>query len=66
MEVKAKNFSKAYKVNEFRCINDGFVVIKNSELLMGNIDKSLIGGSSKTGVTFALIQDNNKVKFFII
>jgi DNA-directed RNA polymerase III subunit RPC1 len=61
LEVKAKNFSKAFKKDEFRCLNDGYVVIKNSELLTGNIDKTSIGGSSKTGVVFTLIKDNNKV-----
>lgn len=57
---KAKNFSRKYKTDEFRCPNDGFVVIKNSELLCGNIDKALIGGGNKNGVIFALIKDNNK------
>lgn len=62
VEVKAKNFSKKYKKDEFRCSNDGFVVIKNSELLTGNIDKASIGDGSKAGIVFALIKDCNKVK----
>ncbi len=47
LEVKARNYSKKYKKDEFRCINDGFVIIKNSELLTGNICKASIGSGSK-------------------
>ena len=59
--MKARNFSKIYKKDEFRCPNDGYIYIKNSELLTGNIDKTSIGNSSKNGIVFALIKDNNKV-----
>jgi DNA-directed RNA polymerase III subunit RPC1 len=50
VEVKARNYSKKYKKDEFRCPNDGYVVIKKSELLTGNICKTSIGSGSK--VTF--------------
>ena len=60
IEAKAKNFTKSTKPYEFACINDGFVVIKNSELMCGNIDKSIIGSSSKSGIVFALIKDNTE------
>ena len=59
LQTKAKNYSRKYKVDEFKCPNDGFVVIKNSELLFGNIDKGTIGGS-KNGIIFTLIKDCNK------
>lgn len=60
IDCKARNFSRKYKVDEFRCPNDGFVVMRNSELLFGNIDKVTIGNGSKNGIVFALIKDNNK------
>jgi DNA-directed RNA polymerase III subunit RPC1 len=53
VEVKARNYSKKYKKDEFRCLNDGYVVIKNSELFVGNICKASIGSGSK--VLFNLI-----------
>lgn len=59
LEIKAKNFSKNSKPYNFDCINDGFVVIKNSELICGNVDKSVIGSGSKQGIVFALIKDNS-------
>ncbi len=65
LEMKARNYSKIYKKDEFRCPNDGYIYLKNSELLTGNIDKTSIGNSSKNGIVFALIKDNNRV-FIII
>jgi DNA-directed RNA polymerase III subunit RPC1 len=56
LEVKARNYSKK---GEFKCLNDGYIVIKNSELLTGNIDKVTIGSGSKSGIVFVLIKDNN-------
>jgi DNA-directed RNA polymerase III subunit RPC1 len=52
VEVKARNYSKKYKTDEFRCPNDGYVVIKNSELLLGNICKTSIGSGSKVKIYF--------------
>ena len=60
LDCKAKNYSRMYKVDEFRCPNDGYVIIRNSELLFGNVDKAVIGNGSKNGIVFALIKDNNK------
>jgi DNA-directed RNA polymerase III subunit RPC1 len=52
VEVKARNYSKKYKTDEFRCPLDGYVVIKKSELLIGNICKNSIGSGSKVKVNF--------------
>ena len=60
LDAKARNFSRKFKTDEFRCPNDGFVIIRNSELLCGNIDKATIGNGSKNGIVFALLKDNNK------
>ncbi len=34
---------KSYTKNEEFCINDSYVIIRNSQLLSGSIDKSNIG-----------------------
>jgi DNA-directed RNA polymerase III subunit RPC1 len=47
VELRAKNFSKKYKNDEFRCINDGYVIVQKSELISGNICKNSIGSGSK-------------------
>ena len=67
LEAKAKNFTKNSKPYDFSCLNDGFVVIRNSMLMTGNIDKSLIGSGSKSGIVFAIIKDNsNKVAIEVL
>lgn len=59
LEAKAKNFTKSCKPWDFSCPNDGFIVIRNSCLLAGNVDKSIIGSGSKNGIIFSLIRDNS-------
>ena len=57
LEMKAKNFQMS-KVdsNLWMCPQDGYVVIQNSELLCGNIDKNCVGGNKK-GLVCVLIRD---------
>jgi DNA-directed RNA polymerase III subunit RPC1 len=43
LEMEARN----YESNQEMCPNDGYVVIKNSEFLCGNVDKSVVGEGSK-------------------
>lgn len=40
------------------CKNDGYVIIKNSEHLCGNLAKKTMGGGSKEGLFYSLIRDN--------
>eukprot|EP01022_Parablepharisma_sp_SALTPOND_P032065 TRINITY_DN826_c0_g1_i2.p1 TRINITY_DN826_c0_g1~~TRINITY_DN826_c0_g1_i2.p1 ORF type:complete len:1204 (+),score=111.45 TRINITY_DN826_c0_g1_i2:2266-5877(+) len=56
IEVKEKNYSG---IGECMCPSDGWVIIKNSELLCGNIGKTTIGGGSKIGLVYSLMKDNN-------
>jgi DNA-directed RNA polymerase III subunit RPC1 len=44
---------------EHMCHKDGWVVIKNSEHMCGNLGKITMGGESKTGLMYALIRDNS-------
>ncbi len=57
--INLKNQSNSYNKNyvEFDCPNDGFVIIKNSELICGIIDKQTLGKESKDGLVFTLIKD---------
>eukprot|EP01135_Chromosphaera_perkinsii_P006114 Nk52_evm1s403 gene=Nk52_evmTU1s403 len=54
LRVPSKSYSKK---NEDLCCNDGFVVIHNSELLCGVIDKALTGGGSKNTIIYVLLRD---------
>lgn len=51
---KTKNYSGA---DEDLCRQDGFVVIRNSELLCGQVDKSILGSGSKSNVFFLMLRD---------
>lgn len=44
VELKEKTYSQK---GEFMCYKDGYVLIKNSELLTGNLCKASIGSGSK-------------------
>jgi DNA-directed RNA polymerase III subunit RPC1 len=48
---------KIYTGNEQRCLKDGWVLFRNSELLLGQIGKTTLGGN-KTGLIYHLLRDN--------
>ena len=60
LKNESKSFNKQYKNNQLRCPNDGFVLIRNSELLAGIIDSNTIGKEKKNSLVFALIKDCGK------
>lgn len=39
------------------CLKDGWVLFKNSELLLGQIGKTTLGGN-KSGLIYNLLRDN--------
>ena len=61
VELKEKNFEPPSDktAHDVMCPRDGFVVIKNSEHLSGNLCKTTLG-SSKKGLVFALARDVNE------
>ena len=48
---------KSYTSNQEFCINDSFVIIRNSELLAGSMDKSTLGSGSKNNIFYILLRD---------
>lgn len=54
--VKARNYSGKH---EHMCVNDGWVIFQNSELVCGNLCKTTMGNGSKTGLFYSLIRDNS-------
>jgi DNA-directed RNA polymerase III subunit RPC1 len=54
--LKERNYSGA---GEHMCLNDGYVVFQNSELICGNLCKTTMGNGSKSGLTYSLIRDNS-------
>ena len=60
--VNLKNKLKFFSLNDksidpFKCPKDGYVLIRNSQLLTGIINKETIGNGNKKGLIFALIKD---------
>lgn len=55
LELKEKNL---YTSGDAMCVRDGYVVIRNSKLLCGNIGKGTLGGA-KNAVMFTLIRDHS-------
>ena len=48
---------KGYTSNKEFCINDSFVIIRNSQLLAGSMDKSTLGSGSKNNIFYILLRD---------
>ncbi len=48
---------KSYTSGEEFCVNDSFVVLRNSELLAGSMDKSTLGSGSKSNVFYVILRD---------
>ena len=56
-ELKERNYNANDK-REQMDKNDGYVIIKNSEHLSGNLCKKTMGDGSKVGLFYSLIRDN--------
>lgn len=52
-----KTKGKAYTTNEEMCVNDSFVLVRNSVLLAGSLDKGTIGSGSKDNILYVLLRD---------
>ena len=56
LEVKERNYSGQ---GECMCLRDGWVVIRNSDLLAGNLCKTTLGAGSKLGLIFFLVREHS-------
>ncbi|KAJ1979778.1 DNA-directed RNA polymerase III subunit C1 (rpo31), partial [Dimargaris cristalligena] len=57
LEAKTKSFS--YKDGKYKdmCPKDGYVVVQNSVIMCGLMDKALVGGSKDTSVLFFILKN---------
>ncbi|XP_029638657.1 DNA-directed RNA polymerase III subunit RPC1 isoform X1 [Octopus sinensis] len=53
LRTKGKNYS----TGEDLCYNDSFIVIRNSELLCGAMDKATLGSGSKNNIFYVILRD---------
>ncbi|PVU99530.1 hypothetical protein BB559_000640 [Furculomyces boomerangus] len=60
LETKTKSFSRpppgVKRANDL-CPNDGYLVIKNSEIMCGVLDKSIVGDGKKESIFFVVLHD---------
>ncbi|CAB0043121.1 unnamed protein product [Trichogramma brassicae] len=57
IKANLKTKGKAYTSGEELCVNDSYVIIRNSELLAGSMDKSTLGSGSKQNIFYILLRD---------
>ncbi|KAL7286577.1 hypothetical protein TKK_0019204 [Trichogramma kaykai] len=57
IKANLKTKGKAYTTGEELCVNDSYVIIRNSELLAGSMDKSTLGSGSKQNIFYILLRD---------
>ena len=57
LETKGKSYTSGREL----CTKDGFVVIRNSELLAGTMDKSTMGSGTKANIFYVLLRDFGEV-----
>eukprot|EP01132_Coremiostelium_polycephalum_P002078 gene2078-2564_t len=55
--VNFETKSRTYEKNLYMCPRDGYVYFRNSELMCGSIDKSIIGGGNKNSLFHILMRD---------
>ncbi|XP_066925897.1 DNA-directed RNA polymerase III subunit RPC1-like isoform X1 [Clytia hemisphaerica] len=56
-KVNLRTKGKSYTQDEEFCTNDSFIVVHNSDLLAGALDKSVIGSGSKSSIFYILLRD---------
>ena len=61
MEANLEAKGKSYTKDRELCINDSYVVIRNSELLAGSMDKSTMGSGTKANIFYVLLRDFGEV-----
>uniref|UniRef100_A0A2R5LGD7 DNA-directed RNA polymerase subunit n=1 Tax=Ornithodoros turicata TaxID=34597 RepID=A0A2R5LGD7_9ACAR len=55
LSLRAKG--KSYTKDEEMCINDAYVLVRNSQLLAGSMDKGTMGSGSKNNIFYILLRD---------
>ncbi|KAK7603430.1 hypothetical protein V9T40_003429 [Parthenolecanium corni] len=60
VKANLRTKGKSYTKGEDMCFKDSFVVIRNSELLLGSMEKSTLGSGSKNNIFYVLLRDWGK------
>ena len=57
VKLNLRTKGKNYNINEDICANDAFIVIHNSEIMCGVLDKDVLGSGYKNNVFYLLLRD---------
>ena len=57
LDAKCRGFKGHPKYGPYMCPNDGYLVIRNSEVLAGVMDKSTVGSGKKDSVFYVILRD---------
>ena len=57
VKLNLRNKGKNYTKNEDMCSNDSFIIIHNSEIMAGALDKGVLGSGSKINIFYLLLRD---------
>ncbi|UYV60877.1 POLR3A [Cordylochernes scorpioides] len=57
VKINLETRTKMHSKQERMCPEDSIVVVRNSELLCGYMDKSLLGSGTKKGIFYVLLRD---------
>lgn len=61
LETKNRSFVKDPNRIPDLCPNDGYVVIRNSELMCGSIDKAIVGDGNKKSMFYVVLRDMSPI-----
>jgi DNA-directed RNA polymerase III subunit RPC1 len=62
LECKCRSFSKPVGQAPEMCPNDGYLVIHNSEIMCGVMDKATIGDGNKNSLFYVILRDYGPVE----
>lgn len=62
MEAKTKSFVKKEGRQNDLCPNDGWLVVQNSEIMCGLVDKAIVGDGNKNSVFYVILRDYGPIE----
>ncbi|KAF9919505.1 hypothetical protein FBU30_010929 [Linnemannia zychae] len=62
LECKTRSYDKVKRPIMDMCKNDGYLVIRNSEIMCGALDKSIVGDGNKSSLFYIVMRDYGSIE----
>ncbi|KAF9349052.1 hypothetical protein BGX26_012591 [Mortierella sp. AD094] len=62
LEAKTRSYDKEKRAVMDMCRNDGYLVIYNSEIMCGALDKSIVGDGNKSSLFYIVMRDYGSIE----